>query len=159
MYPSPNYKQVGNIEKIRSVPFPEKELKGIGWKGRSSLNEHEKTKHAQTNLSERELALKISDITSHLCKIPVDERLSEPDWRKIGAAIHYETGGCEAGYNLFHQWSCGLFSGGLTHPNYSEEEVKRKWSGYNGVDVPAKIGSIVQISKDFMPSLFTNEAN
>lgn len=156
LYPSPNYDIEGDVDAIRSIPFPETELRNGGYMGRLTDGEGDRVPDVERcSMGPKELSIRLGDISGLLVHIPPDERLSEPDWRKIGAAIHFESGGAEEGRELFRAWSSGALHG-LTHKNFNDSEVDAKWAGYsNGGAMGSKvrIGTIAKISRDYKTML------
>ena len=153
LYPSPNYEIGGDVDNMAKVSFPLSQLRNGGYTPRTKQTKGERMRDAQVGvMGPKELSTRLGDISGLLVAIPPDERLSEPDWRRIGAAIHFETGGDDKGLELFRAWSSGALHG-ITHDNYSGTEVERYWSGFNGVEVPVRIGTIAKISRDFKTTL------
>jgi len=70
----------------------------------------------------------------------VDPDCNYDDWFIVGAVIFNETGGSEAGYTLYDEWSC------QGHKYRGQKETKRKWGSMNpNHHHPVRIGSLKAI--------------
>lgn len=67
----------------------------------------------------------------------LDPDCGRDDWRNVGMAIHYETGGCDVGYTLWQAWS----EKGKKYPG--DAELSYQWSTFDSdVSNPVTIASI-----------------
>lgn len=67
----------------------------------------------------------------------LDPDCSRDDWRNVGMAIHYETGGSDVGCTLWQTWS----EKGMKYPG--DRDISYQWSTFNSdVSNPVTIASI-----------------
>jgi len=65
------------------------------------------------------------------------------DWLKVGMALYYESGGNDAGLDLYDSWS----SKGKKYKN--SKEIEAKWRSFRGTSPkPVTIGTLVKMAKD-----------
>jgi hypothetical protein len=74
-----------------------------------------------------------------LNSIPAD--LEYPDWYRVLAALHYETGGSTEGCDLAHAWS-------QDDPRYRHEQVETIWDSLDPDHrKPATIGTLIRLAQ------------
>lgn len=74
---------------------------------------------------EPRLELSEAEIRRHLAVLHPD--LTEPDWVRVGMALHHETQGSDLGRKLWHDWSSGVFHEELAKANSTSPLPVKKY--------------------------------
>lgn len=89
------------------------------------------------------MGLAIEHVAAYLSELPFDEWCEDRDgWFRTGMAVHHETGGSDAGFKVWANWSS-------KSKKFDAEDAQRVWKSYkNRAARPFRMASLVAVVKD-----------
>ena len=86
--------------------------------------------------------LTLADLAAHVAKLPAEDLESYSSWLKIGMALHHQTGGDQAGLDIWDAWS-------QSATTYDQVELRDKWRSFAKrahVTKPTRFDYVIQRS-------------
>jgi Bifunctional DNA primase/polymerase, N-terminal/AAA domain/Primase C terminal 2 (PriCT-2) len=113
------------------------------------IEKQEKRHEESQSSSSSDQHASLLDVASALSVIPncaAHHNRSFDDWNRVAMAVHAATGGSDAGYQCFLDWS-------RQHPTFSKDDTKKRWEQMTG-SPPDKIGagSLFYLAKQASPT-------